>query len=83
MRRLLGVRENPGIDPAVAEWQRLYNMRTSVERMFSRMKELRCLNRLRQRGLAKVTIHVYLSALSMIASALAADKSGQRLQFVA
>ena len=83
MRRLLGVRENPGIDPAAAEWQRLYNMRTGVERMFSRMKEQRCLNRLRQRGLAKVTTHVYLSVLSMVATGLALGVNGERLQFAA
>ena len=59
------------------------NMRTGVERMFSRMKGQRCLNRLRQRGLAKVTTHVYLSALSMVATGLAFGINGERLQFAA
>ena len=83
MRRLLALRENPGIDRGAAEWQRFYNMRTAVERVFSRMKEQRCLNRLRQRGLAKVTTHVYLSALSMVATGLAFGVNGERLQFAA
>jgi hypothetical protein len=55
----------------------------SVERMFSRMKEQRSLNRLRQRGLAKVSTHVYLSALSMVATGLAQGVNGEPLQYAA
>ena len=81
--RLLGKRNNPGIDRDSAEWKRLYSKRVSVERLFSRMKECRRLTKLRHRGLDKVSLHVYLSTLTIVASAVSAIYSEQPLRRVA
>ena len=57
--------------------------RVSSERIFSRMKEFRRLGSVHHRGLAKVSLHVYLSTLTVIASALAASRTHQPLRKVA
>ena len=77
------IRENPGIVRGSNEWARFYNKRVSVERLFSRGKEFRRLDDTHYRGLAKVSIHVYLSTLTIVASALAAVYSQQSLRRVA
>jgi hypothetical protein len=59
--RVLDIRQNPGIQRGSTDWKAVYNKRTSVERLFSRMKALRRLDNVRHRGIAKVTLHVYLS----------------------
>lgn len=81
--RLLGKRNNPGIARDSAEWKRLYSKRVSVERLFSRMKECRRLTKLRHRGIEKVTLHVYLSTLTIAASAVSAMNSEKPLRKVA
>lgn len=52
-----------------AEWQALYRQRCAVERVFSRLKGQRSLNRVTTRGWMKVTVHCYLSLIAMQASA--------------
>lgn len=82
--RLLDMRQNPpGIERDGEKWMALYTKRTSVERLFSRMKECRRLTRLRHRGIEKVTLHAYLSTLTIAASALSAIYSEQPLRMVA
>lgn len=50
---------------------KLYNKRTSVERVFSRLKSHRKLDGLRVRGMAKATVHLLLAVLVMQGVALA------------
>lgn len=45
------------------EWKALYKQRQAVERAFSRLKVQRALNKITVRGLAKVTVHCYLSIM--------------------
>lgn len=56
------------------KWSRLYKLRTSVERVNSRVKELLGLGRITVRGKAKVTVKSILSLLVMLAGALAMAK---------
>jgi len=52
------------------KWARLYRMRTSVERVNSRLKELLGLGQITVRGIAKVTVRSVLSLLVMLAAAV-------------
>ncbi|MCL6445408.1 MAG: transposase [Alicyclobacillus sp.] len=52
-------------------WKMLYDERTAVERCFARLKERLTLNALHVRGMAKVTVHAYMNAIVLLASALA------------
>ena len=54
-----------------SEWKTIYARRSSVERVNSRLKECRRLERHCFRGLAKVTLHALLSVTVMQATALA------------
>ena len=58
------------------EWQALYNKRVSVERVFSRLKETRRLERHCLRGLAKISLHAMLSVLVLQGDAL--TKAGEQ-----
>lgn len=60
--------------PETDEWQSIYNRRTSVERVFARLKTHRKLNLVRVRGMQKVRIHCLLSLILMQAQALATGK---------
>lgn len=53
-------------------WTELYNERTAVERCNSRLKQNLTVNDVHVRGIQKVTTHVYLNAIVLLASALAA-----------
>lgn len=57
------------------EWKAIYAKRSSVERVNSRLKECRRLERHCFRSLAKVTAHALISVLSMQAAAMAAFSS--------
>ena len=57
--------------PESPEWQLIYNRRTSVERVFARLKAHRKLNSLRVRGINKVKIHCLLSVMALQAQVLA------------
>jgi transposase len=50
------------------EWKALFSQRTAIERVFSRLKGQRSLNRITVRGLRKVTVHCYLALIAMQAS---------------
>jgi IS5 family transposase len=54
------------------EWQAIYSQRTSVERVFSRLKEELALKDIRVRSQWRVTVHIAISLLSMMVVALAA-----------
>ena len=81
--RLLTLREHPGIMRGSYEWKHLYDKRVSVERLFSRMKEFRRLSSVHHRGIEKVTLHAYLSTLTIVASAVDALRSEKPLRKVA
>ncbi len=55
------------------EWKKLYNERTSVERTFSRLKEHLGADLLRVRGIQKVTAHLLLCCIVLIAGTLAVN----------
>lgn len=52
------------------KWARLYKMRTAVERVNSRVKDLLGLRKITLRGIAKVTLRSLLSLLVMLAAAV-------------
>jgi len=52
------------------KWARLYRMRTAVERVNSRVKDLLGLRKITLRGIAKVTVRSLLSLLVMLAAAV-------------
>ena len=55
------------------EWKALFAQRPAVERVFSRLKGQRVLNRITVRTLKKVTAHCYLSLIAMQAFSLSRD----------
>lgn len=65
------------VPPKSEEWDRLHNLRPSVERAFSRLKEFRKVNSIWTRGFDKVAIHYELGVLVMQASALAQIEAGR------
>ncbi|MCX5992415.1 MAG: transposase [Chloroflexi bacterium] len=60
--------------PEDADWQDIYDRRTSVERVFSRLKANRKLNSVRVRGINKVKVHCLLSVIAFQACALATNR---------
>jgi transposase len=60
--------------PEDAEWQLVFDRRTSVERVFARLKAHRKLNSLRVRGVNKVRVHCLLSVVVLQAHALASGR---------
>lgn len=77
------LRQYPGVDRDSTHWNVLYAKRTGIERLFSRMKEFRRLASVHHRGLPKVTLHCYLSTLTIVASAVSALYCHQALRQVA
>jgi hypothetical protein len=77
------LREHPGIDRDSIQFAAHYAARVSIERLTSRMKEFRRLASVHHRGLAKVTLHVYLSTLIVVASACSAIYFRQPVRQVA
>ncbi len=59
------------------QWTRLYRKRTSVERVFGRLKGSRGLNAHRYRGLAKVQTHCLIAILTMQVAALVQARAGR------
>jgi IS5 family transposase/transposase len=62
------VRRHPPIPRESRKWERLYKMRTAVERVNSRVKDLLGLSKITVRGIAKVTVRSALSLLIMLAA---------------
>jgi transposase len=54
------------------EDKRVYRLRSSVERVISRLKEQLCLEKHRVRGLRRITIHVLVCMIAMLLNALVA-----------
>lgn len=63
-------RRHPPVPRESKKWARLYRLRTSVERVNSRVKELLGLGKITVRGMAKVTVRSLLSLLVMLAAAV-------------
>ena len=68
------VRRHPPVPRESKKWKRLYKMRTAVERVNSRVKDLLGLNNLTVRGIAKVIVRSALSLLVMLAAAVSMAK---------
>ena len=68
----LSINDNPRRHPPVPreskKWDRLYRLRTAIERVNSRVKELLGLGRITLRGIGKVTVRAVLSLLVMLAA---------------
>ena len=60
-------RRHPPVPRETKKWQRLYRMRTAIERVNSRVKELLGLDKLTVMGISKVTIKTIMSLLVMLA----------------
>lgn len=60
-------RRHPPVPRETKKWQRLYRLRTAVERVNSRVKELLGLDKLTLRGIGRVTVRATLSLLVMLA----------------
>lgn len=58
-------------------WEELYDKRTSVERVNSRLKEYLTANRLHVWGINKVKTHLLLNMIVLLVGALACNKFGQ------
>ena len=58
-------------------WKELYNERTALERCNSRLKQNLTVNDAHVQGIRKVTSHVYVNAIVLLASALAAHTANQ------
>ncbi len=65
--------------PMTPEQRRLYHQRVAVERWFGRAKSHRRLNSVTVRGLAKVTVHLFISFIVTAAWALAMPQSPRQL----
>lgn len=72
------IRRHPPLPRHTRKWQSLYDERTSSERVNSRLKEHLRLDGLRHRGLDKVSVHVGLSLVVLVAGALGMMQLGQR-----
>lgn len=63
-------RRHPPVPRETKKWKRLYKLRTAVERVNSRVKDLLGLSHITLRGIAKVTVRSSLSLLVMLAAAV-------------
>jgi IS5 family transposase len=59
------------------KFKRLYSMRTSVERVNSRLKGPLIVDKITHRGLAKVRVHILFSLLTMMGSAIGLLNKGR------
>ena len=78
-------RRFPGLARESKKWTRLYRKRTAAERVNGRLKDHLLLDELTVRGMNKVTVHVNLALLVMLAGAqamVAADKVDQARRIV-
>jgi len=71
------VRRHPPVPRESTKWVRLYKLRTAVERVNSRVKELSGLGEITLRGIKKVTVKSALSLLIMLAAAVSMAKEHQ------
>ena len=71
------VRRHPPVPRESKKWERLYKMRTAVERVNSRVKGLLGLGEIPVRGIKKVTVRSALSLLVMLAAAVSMAQKHQ------
>ncbi len=75
------IKENPRtkktLPTETEEWQAIYRRRTSIERLFGRLKGYRRLNNITVRRIRKVTVHCFLSLIVVQAQALHAARNNQ------
>ena len=71
-------RRFPGLARESKKWKRLYRKRAAVERVNARLKDFLLLDELTVRGMNKVTAHVSLGLLVMLAGARAMLAAGKR-----
>lgn len=64
-------RRHPPVPRETRKWSRLYRLRTSIERVNSRLKEHLGLGQITLRGMAKVALRALLSLVVMLAVAVA------------
>jgi transposase len=68
------IKENPRhkrvVTPEPEEWKVIYSRRSSIERVFSRLKGYRRLNNITVRRIRKVTVHCFVSLIVVQAQAL-------------
>ncbi len=64
------VRCHPPVPRETKKWDRLYKLRTAVERVNSRLKDILGLRRITLRGIGRVTVRSLLSLLVMLATAV-------------
>ena len=67
-------RRFPGLSRDSHKWRRLYRKRSACERVNARLKNYLLLDAQHVRGKAKVTVHVLMSLLTMLASAISMAK---------
>jgi len=63
--------------PETEKWRAVYNRRSSIERLFGRLKGYRRLNNITVRRIRKVTVHCFLSLIVVQAQALHSAMSNQ------
>ena len=61
-------RRHPSVPRESKKWHRLYRMRTAIERVNSRVKQILGLGHITVRGIGKVTVRAILSLLVMLAA---------------
>ena len=71
-------RRHPPVPRESKKWQRLYRLRTAVERVNSRVKELLGLGAITLRGIGKVTTRAVLSLMVMLAAAVGMARRDRR-----
>ncbi len=54
-------------------WRKIYNTRTAVERMFSRLKETLNMDNIRSKGIHKAKMHVLLNCITLIAGTMSVN----------
>ena len=70
-------RHKKALFPETKEWKAIYSRRSSVERLFGRLKGYRRLNNITVRRIRKVTVHCFLSLIVVQAQALHAAMNNQ------
>jgi len=63
--------------PETEEWKAIYNKRSSIERLFERLKGYRRLNNITVRRIRKVTVHCFISLIVVQAQALHSATNNQ------
>ena len=64
------VRRHPPVPRETRKWERLYKLRTSIERVNGRLKDFLGLRRITIRGIVRVTVRTLFSLLVMAATAI-------------